>query len=129
MKFVFGIATLLFFELSIVAQDIPDEKTCSIMKQGRFLYLGLEDTTAYFVINKDEHVEYHDGGKYTIKSKLKWVNNCQYKMTLLSHTMPDFPFKKGDIMTVTIKKIEDGIIYYTSQVKESKWDGAVLKLE
>jgi hypothetical protein len=112
--------TLLLF-----AQTSPD---CSIMKQGSFKYLDIPDTTAYFTINKEEHIEYHEGRKYLIKSELTWVNDCQYKMKMLSNTIPDFPFHAGDVMTVTITRVEDNIIYFTAEVKGSKWPGRVRKM-
>ena len=102
---------------------------CSILKKGTFKYVGLEDTTAYFTIKKSNHVEYHEGGKYQIKSKLKWLNPCQYQMEMLSNTIPDFPFKPGDVMLVTINKIEGNTIYYTSEVNKQTWDGVLKKIE
>ena len=51
------------------------------------------------------------------------------KMTMLSNTIPDFPFKVGDVMTVTINKVENDIIYYTSEVKGKKWIGRLLHLK
>ena len=102
---------------------------CSILKKGTFKYVGIADTTAYFTIKKSNHVEYHNGGKYQIKSKLKWLNPCQYKMEMLSNTIPDFPFKPGDVMLVTINKIEGNMIYYTSEVNKQTWEGTLKKID
>ena len=124
---------LIFFVFIIVShlsfgQD--DKKPdCSSLKQGTFKYFDIEDTTAYFEINKSSHIEYHQNGKYTITSKLKWLSGCQYSMIMISNTIPDFPFKPGNVMVVTIKKIDDNVIYYTSEVNNQTWDGRLLKVK
>jgi hypothetical protein len=118
------LATLLVF-----AQDQAGKPDCSILKQGTFKYLDIEDTTAYFNIDKGNHTEYHNNGKYHIKSKLKWLNDCQYEMKMIANTIPGFPYKPGDVMTVTVTRIEEDIIYYTSEVNGGKWDGRLVKLK
>ncbi len=124
------IALLFLLSFCYFASAQSDQSPdCSILKKGTFKYVGLEDTTAYFTIKKSNHVEYHEGGKYQIKSKLKWLNDCQYEMEMLSNTIPDFPFKPGDRMVVTITKIEGNIIYYTSEVNKQSWPGVIKKIE
>jgi hypothetical protein len=97
------------------------------MKNGSFKYLDAEDSTAYFEIENENHIEYHQGGKYYIKSRLKWITDCQYEMKMLENTIPDFPFKPGEKMIVTIINIEGEIIYYTSEVRNMKWKGRLIK--
>ena len=96
---------------------------CSALKNGRFKYLDIEDTSAYVVINDTVHTEYHNDGKYYIKSRLTWINDCEYIMTMTAITIPNFPFHPGDKMQVQVTKIEDGIIYYNSIVNDKKWPG------
>ena len=111
------------------AQVTNSNISCSILHQGKFKYLDIPDTTAYVVINKENQTEYHNNGKYLIKSSLIWLDDCQYQMTMLSNTIPNFPFKAGDVMTVTINKVNGDIIYYTADVKGQKWDGRLLKIQ
>ena len=122
---------LLFTILSscAFAQSDNSKLICSDLKKGTFKYLDIEDTTAYFELDKESHIEYHSNGKYYIKSKIKWINDCQYEMKMLSNTIPDFPFKPGAVMIVTIDKIESEIIYYTSEVKGESWKGRLVKLK
>jgi len=125
---------LLFFAIFTVSGYLSfgqetKKLDCSSLKQGVFKYLDIEDTTAYFEINESRHIEHHQNGKYTIKSKLEWVNDCRYSMTMLSNTIPGFPFKPGDVMLVTINKIDGNIIYYTSEVNKQTWDGRLLKIK
>ena len=127
MKRLFFFPFFIFAGYFSYGQETP-KPDCFALKQGTFRYLDIEDTTAYFEIDKSNHTEYHEGGRYIIKSKLQWISDCQYSMTMLSNTIPDFPFKPGDVMLVTIKKIDDNIIYYTSEVNKQSWDGRALRI-
>ncbi|WP_276500759.1 hypothetical protein [Terrimonas pollutisoli] len=129
MKRVFLFFTLSFVTVFALAQDDNESLDCSIIKKGTFKYLDIPDTTAYFKIKKENHTEYHRDGKYYIKSKIKWVNDCQYEMVMLSNTIPDFPFQPGAVMLVTFLKIEGDIIYYSAEVDGDKWYGRLRKLE
>jgi hypothetical protein len=104
-------------------------KGCSILKQGTFKYLDIEDTTAYFTINKEKHTEYHSNGKYYIKSKVRWISECQYEMIMQENTIPDFPFGPGEKLLTTIHKVEGNTVYYTSEAKGLKWDGRLVKVD
>ncbi|MDF2189138.1 hypothetical protein [Paraflavitalea sp. CAU 1676] len=124
----------LFFILQLVvfyaiAQGDREKVNCSIVKTGTFRYLDIPDTTAFFRIKKENHTEYHRDGKYHIKSKVKWISDCQYEMKMLSNTIPDFPFKPGAVMLVTILRIEGDIIHYSAEIGGDKWYGRLLKLE
>ena len=128
MKSVIVIFIFFFPGISAFSQNEQKDQ-CSILKNGSFKYLDIEDTTAYFTINKNGHTEYHRNGKYKIQTKITWIDSCQYKMLMLSSTIPDFPFKPGDIMIVTIEKIEEGIIYYVAEAKGEKWPGRLIKIK
>ena len=102
---------------------------CSIMKSGKFKYLEAQDTSAFFEITDTSHTEYYNNGKYYIKSEMSWISDCQYSMKMLENTIPEFPFKPGDVMLVTIKRVDNDIIFFTSEVNGMKWDGKVRKLD
>ena len=101
---------------------------CGLMRAGTFKYLEAEDPTAYFVITDTSHTEYYRNGKYHIKSRMKWVSDCKYSLIMFENTVPDFPFNIGDKLLVTINKVENDIIYYTSEIKGSKWETSVRKI-
>lgn len=128
MKILFSIGLMLILVNIVKAQSAKDD-SCSILKNGTFKYLDAEDTTAYFVVSPGSHVEYLRNGAYTIRSKVTWINNCSYKMLMLSNTLPDFPFKPGQTMTVSIDKIENDIVYYTSKVQDQQWRGRLVKVK
>jgi len=125
--FLFLLFSILVFPAS--AQSDTTNIDCAIVKQGRFKYLDIPDTTAYFDLDGEDHTEHHRRGKYYIKSKIKWLDQCRYEMKMIANTLPRFPFKPGDVMIVTIDKIEDNIIYYTSQVGSDSWTGRLIKLK
>lgn len=106
-------------------QDIKNGG-CRILKNGKFKYIGGEDTTAYVVIHNHSHIEYYNMEKYYIKSKLDWVNDCEYNMTMTKITLPEFPYHPGDIMNVKVNRIANDTVYYTSTVNGSQWTGRFL---
>ena len=110
-------ALITFLGLS---QNLPD---CDVLKNGTFKYLDVEDTSAYIVINGTEHTEYHNNGKYYIKSKLRWTNDCEFIMTMTEITIPDFTLHPGDKMKVEVIRIKGEIIYYNATVNDRKWPG------
>ena len=124
MKYIY-----IFLVAAMATQPLLSQENspCSDLKKGTFRYLDIEDTTAYFVLDKEEHIEYHNGGKYTIQSRVKWLKDCQYEMLMVANTIPGFPFKPGSIMVVTINRVENDIVYYTSEVNGIKWEGRLRK--
>jgi hypothetical protein len=114
-----------FLSLTSFSQSAED---CLILHEGTFTYQG-EETPVKVVIKEKEHTEYHNDGKYVIKSKLEWVSDCEYNMTMTKVTIPDFPFKPGDVMNVKINRVEGNDIYYTSTVKGLSWEGKLTKVK
>ncbi|MFN6944587.1 MAG: hypothetical protein ACK4ND_06545 [Cytophagaceae bacterium] len=101
-------------------------KDCSLMHKGIFTY-GDEKNPIKVTIKGENHTEYH--GKYRIKSTIKWINECEYEATLVEATIPDFPFKPGEVMNVKITKVEDKDIFYTSVVNGESWSGKFKKIK
>jgi hypothetical protein len=105
-----------------------DDINCKILHKGTFVY-GNTSEKITVVIKGSKHTEYYENGKYIIKSKLVWVSNCEYNMTMTQITIPNFPYKVGDVMNVKITKVVGNQIYYTSTVKGNTWDGELLKVK
>ena len=120
-------SVLLLFIIPCFAQK-NTKPNCNLFKTGKFKYLDAADTTAYIVMSGEKQIEYSNLNNYTIESKIKWVNDCSYDMEMTKITIPNFPFKPGDVMNVVINKIEGDIIYYTSTVKGTSWEGRFKKL-
>jgi len=107
------------------AQSIEN---CNILHEGNFTY-GTADDLIKVNIKGEKHIEYHNNGTYYIKSKLDWVSDCEYNVTMKKVTIPNFPFGKGDVMNVKINKVDGNKIHYTSTVNEQSWDGVFTKIK
>ncbi len=124
IKASIGIIALILMTLTTTYAQ--SENNCNQLHRGTFTY-GYADDVVKVVFKKKKHIEYH--GKYYIKSKLVWVNDCEYNMTMKKVTIPDFPFGKGDVMNVKINKVEGDKIYYTSTVNGLSFEGMFTKIE
>lgn len=105
-----------------------DQNKCSVMHQGTFVY-GNPGYEVKVVIDGKDHVEYHNHGKYIIRSKIVWVSDCEYNTTMTKITIPDFPYGVGDVMHVKIDNINGNAIYYTATVKGQSWNGMFTKVD
>jgi hypothetical protein len=123
IKFTFGI---LLFYLMAFTNLKPEYNDCSILHKGTFIY-GNPENEIKVVIKGKNHTEYHNNGKYIIKSKLDWVNDCEYNMTMTKVTIPNFPYGIGDVMNVKIDSVNGNEIFYTSIVKGQSWKGKFIK--
>lgn len=119
---------LLITLFGFKAYQETSDKGCEILHEGTFKY-GDTDDEIKVVIKGESHTEYHQGGKYIIKSKLVWVNDCEYNMTMTKITIPKFPYGKGDVMNVKINEVKGNKIFYTSTVKGQSWTGSLIKIE
>jgi hypothetical protein len=122
MKNFLALSLLLLFAAPSFSQ--PD---CKEYKKGKFRYVDMP--SAWFVIDGNKHTEYIENGKYIIESSLKWNSDCSYTTVLKKSTLPDFPYKPGDAMTVTFVKTEEGIIYFEAELKGEKSEGKIRKVE
>lgn len=125
IQFIFGI---LLFSLMAFTSLESDDNDCSILHKGTFIY-GNPGNEIKVVIKGKNHTEYHNNGKYIIKSKLDWVNDCEYNMTMTKVTIPNFPYGIGDVMNVKIDSVNGNEIFYTSIVKGHSWKGKFIKTE
>ncbi|WKL48262.1 hypothetical protein Q1W71_00495 [Flavobacterium pectinovorum] len=100
--------TIFFFLFTniIIAQkqnfSNPDKKTnCKMMKNGTFLNKDLTYAQYHMVIKNGIQTEYIENG-YIIKSKMEFLNECEYKLTVLENTIPKHFIKAGDFLTTKI---------------------------
>ncbi|KUJ61905.1 hypothetical protein AR687_10105 [Flavobacteriaceae bacterium CRH] len=122
MKLSQSIYFLAFFLITItsIAQNTQNFD-CKILKGIKLKYVDNEDKTAYFIIKDKKHVEYLENGKYFIKSDLEWINDCEYNAKMTEITLPNFPFKVGEILNVKFDKIENQFIFGTATVRKNSF--------
>jgi len=102
----------LFFCMALrpVTGGGDEDAACKILHKGTFLYADENDQPVKVVIKGSKHTEYHNGGKYIIESKLKWLSPCEYNATFVKITVPQFPFKKGTVMNVKVDSVDGGAV-------------------
>lgn len=121
MKFILSLI-LAAFVCSIPASD------CSVLKNGRFVYKsGKKIVNVEF--KENQHTEYHNGGKHTIKSTIEWISGCEYYLQVNETNYPNFPFKIGAKLHVKIIKIDGNKIHYKSTIDGKSWEGKLIKVE
>ena len=115
---------LLFFLMgtTVPAQD------CSLLKNNSFVYkLAGNDVLVEFGV--ESHVEYHQKKKYYIKSKVKWLSDCEYDLIIQDVTLPNFPFKLGSKLHIKITKVRGDRVYYKSTMGNRTWEGKMTKID
>jgi hypothetical protein len=122
------LASVFSFRTNYPIQKNTLNKGCEILHEGTFKY-GDVNEEVRVVIKGNNHTEYHNSGKYIIMSKLVWVNECEYNMTMTKITIPNFPYGVGDVMNVKINEVRGKEIFYTSTVKDRSWKGKLIKLK
>lgn len=90
---------------------------CKILKDIKLKYAHKPDNRDFITIKDNKHIESLESGKYFIKSDLEWLSDCEYNATLTEISLPNFPFKVGEIMNVKFEKIKDTIIYGTATIR------------
>jgi hypothetical protein len=125
IQYAFAIS---LFSLMAFTSLKSNNNDCLILHEGTFTY-GNPGNEIKVVIKGKSHTEYHNKGKYIIKSELDWVNDCEYNMTMTKVTIPNFPYGIGDVMNVKIDSVNGNEIFYTSIVKGQSWKGKFIKTE
>ena len=112
---------IVFLSTTISVAQSNKEIDCKILKDIKLKYVDNPDKTAYVVIKDKKHVEYLKDGKYFIKSDLDWISVCEYNAKMTEITLPNFPFKAGEVMSVKFEKIENGFVFGTASVREASF--------
>ena len=112
---------IVLLSTTISVAQSNKEIDCKILKDIKLKYVNNPDKTAYVVIKDKKHIEYLEGGKYFIKSDLDWISECEYNAKMTEITLPDFPFKAGEVMNVKFEKIENGFVFGTANVREKSF--------
>lgn len=112
---------VLFLTTIISLAQSNQNIDCKILKNIKLKYTDNPDKTAYLTISGNKHVEYLESGKYFIKSDLEWLNDCEYNAKMTEITLPEFPFKAGEIMNVKFENNEGNFITGTAMVRGSSF--------
>ncbi len=117
------IIPVLLFSVMGFTTPVQD---CAVLKNNSFVYkLGGKDVVVEF--GEKKHAEYHQKGKYYIKSNVEWVSDCEYYLIIQDVTLPNFPFKLGSKLHIKITKVRGDKVYYKSTMGGRSWEGKMVK--
>ncbi len=113
--------TLVFFFIthSLLYSQSGNKTDCSFLKNCKIINISIPNG-GYVIINDSIHTEYVEDGKYYIKSKLEWVNDCEYNATITEYTWPKFNFPIGEVMNSKITKIKNDTLFFDLKVRDFK---------
>lgn len=121
MKLFKSFFSFSFLLISITCHAQSDKLLdCKILHNVKLKYADAPNRNDFVVIKDNKHVEYLKNGIYYIKSDLNWINECEYNVTMTEITLPNFPYKVGEVMNVKFKKIENGKVYGIATVRGQK---------
>lgn len=111
-----------------ISFEIPDTSVNPILEEATYTY-NYNGDNVLVVFTDNKHIEYFNNKKYFIKSNLIWTSNDECSMTIEESNLPNFPFKSGDKLSMKIKKIKRGYIYYESILAGRSWTGKMKKIK
>ena len=118
MKKLFAILTLLFIYNSLFAQ-INDSSACLKYHRGKFSYtdpagnIVLVDRLKNFQFDKNQTT------KVKTQYRIKWINDCQYELTLVSTNSKSLRKNKYSVTSIIISKpLGDSGYEYTCACKD-----------
>ena len=123
---------LLFSNLLIAQEHIfvnPDKKPkCSIMKNGTFSSINYTFKQYHMVVKNGIQTEYLENGQY-VMSKMEFLNECEYKTTVLKVTIPNYFVKPGDHIITKILQTQHEYIKVKSVYLGKEFEFVFIKME
>ena len=121
MKYMIKSILVLFFITfhSLIFSQSKNQIDCSFLKNSKMVNISMPNG-GYVIISDSIHMEFVDDGKYFIKSKLKWINDCQYNATVIEFTWPKFKFPIGEVLNSKITKVQNDTLYFDLKVRDYK---------
>lgn len=98
----------------ILQKQSTEKVNYTLLKNCKLKYFEIDDNSTYIIIKDNIHIEFPNGGKNYIKSKLEWINDFEYNATIIELTASDSIFKIGDKLNVKFDKIDNETVYYTA---------------
>ncbi|MES2811339.1 MAG: hypothetical protein V4670_02610 [Bacteroidota bacterium] len=114
----------------LINQD--EVKNCKLIKSGKFVnkISNEEATPDYFIVFSEGFAtEYVDNGKYFIKSKIEFKNDCYYQSIVVECTIPNYDLSINTKIQTEILETatQDKLIKIRSKMENSEWQFFVLQ--
>ncbi|WP_409415846.1 hypothetical protein [Flavobacterium sp. PS2] len=121
----------LFSNILIAQENIfldPDkEPNCEELKNGKFASIGYSPKEYYMIVKDGIQTEYIENGQY-VKSKMEFLNECEYKTTILEVTIPNYYAKVGDFLTTKILQTQCEYIKVKSTMFDKDYEFVYVKM-
>ena len=122
----------LFWNLSEAQENIflePDnEPNCKIMKNGKFASTIYSPKEYYMIVKDGIQTEYIENGQY-VKSKMDFLNDCEYKSTIIEVTIPNYHIKAGDFLITKILQTQCEYIKVKSIMLNKEHEFVYIKMD
>ncbi|KFF16056.1 hypothetical protein [Flavobacterium hydatis] len=122
---------LLFSNVLIAQENIfldPDkEPNCEELKNGKFASISYSPKEYYMIVKDGIQTEYLENGQY-VKSKMEFLNDCEYKTTILEVTIPNYYAKVGDFLTTKILQTQCEYIKVRSTMLGKDYEFVFVKM-
>ncbi|CAH0336033.1 hypothetical protein FVB9288_01705 [Flavobacterium sp. CECT 9288] len=123
---------LLFWNLSEAQENIFLEAdkvpNCGIMKSGKFASTSYSPKEYYMIVKDGIQTEYVENGQY-VKSKMEFLNDCEYKTTIIEVTIPNYFAKAGDFLTTKIIQTQCEYIKIKSIMFDKEYEFVYVKMD
>ncbi|MEQ1733139.1 MAG: hypothetical protein ABL940_05670 [Bacteroidia bacterium] len=107
----------------------PDKiPNCETMKDGKFKSANYALSDYYMIVANGIQTEYISEGKYYVKSKMEFINTCEYKTTIVEITIPDYDKKVGEFLTTKILETECEYIKVRSRMYDKDYEFVLEKM-
>ncbi|MCH9660065.1 MAG: hypothetical protein K0U54_04050 [Bacteroidetes bacterium] len=105
--------------------------SCELARKGQFTYGGSVMTITIFrndSIQTDKVVSNASGNTYYLKSKIDWLNSCEYNLTLISSSAK-YKYPPGTVLNVKVDDIQGKKLFYTKTIDGKSKKGEMRKIK
>lgn len=102
---------------------------CQNIKAGKFLRVDMPVDKWVMTIQDNIQTEYYNDGKDYVKSRLDFVDDCSYKVTIIAKSEENYPVKLGEVMVNRIIETDRNFIKLTSEYNNKTFEFVLSKVE
>ncbi len=103
-------------EEQINLKDLYDQE-CTLSREefielrtGKFKWYGTPIDTGYFTTDFTSQIEHYYNDSIVSNSSVEWLDNCEYKLTLIKSTNHEWEWDKGKPLLWKIIKLDDNLM-------------------
>ncbi|MBK1896846.1 hypothetical protein [Chryseobacterium paridis] len=102
---------------------------CQNIKTGKFLRVDIPVDKWVMVVQDNVQTEYYNDGKDYVKSRIDFVDDCSYKVTVIGKSDEKYPVKLGEVMVNRILETDRNFIKLTSEYNTKISEFVLAKVE